>query len=383
MAPEVSVTPVAQRDVPVLGEWVATLDGYVNAQIQPQVSGYLIRQNYQEGSFVREGQVLFEIDPRPFEAVLDQARGALAQARGSLAQARGAQAQATAQLELAQINVRRDTPLAKARAIAQSQLDSETQVQKTAEANILTAQAGIETAQASIESAQAAIRTTELNLGFTKVRSLVDGVAGMAAVQIGNLVGPSTVLTTVSKVDPIKVYFPITEQEYLHVSGLSKTGRGDGWLRRAVPIPLQLTLSDGSVYPHTGHIVFTDRQVDSQTGTIRIVAAFPNPGNILRPGQFGRVSAVKESLRGALVVPQRAVSNFQGQYQVAVVGADNKVSVRNVTVGPRLGSLWVIESGVAAGERVVTEGTAKAPDGAVVSPKAATAAETAGQPKEN
>ncbi|MGA2772990.1 MAG: efflux RND transporter periplasmic adaptor subunit [Bryobacteraceae bacterium] len=383
MAPEVSVTPVAQRDVPVLGEWVATLDGYVNAQIQPQVSGYLIRQNYQEGSFVREGQVLFEIDPRPFEAVLDQARGALAQARGSLAQARGAQAQATAQLELAQINVRRDTPLAKARAIAQSQLDSETQVQKTAEANILTAQAGIETAQASIESAQAAIRTTELNLGFTKVRSLVDGVAGMAAVQIGNLVGPSTVLTTVSKVDPIKVYFPITEQEYLHVSGLSKTGRGDGWLRRAVPIPLQLTLSDGSVYPHTGHIVFTDRQVDSQTGTIRIVAAFPNPGNILRPGQFGRVSAVKESLRGALVVPQRAVSNFQGQYQVAVVGADNKVSVRNVTVGPRLGSLWVIESGVAAGERVVTEGTAKAPDGAVVSPKAATAAETAGQPKEH
>jgi membrane fusion protein (multidrug efflux system) len=366
MIPEVSVTAVAQQDVPVVGDWVATLDGYVNAQIQPQVSGYLIRQNYHEGSAVRQGQVLFEIDPRPLQAALDQARGALAQARGSLAQA-------TAQLELTQINVRRDTPLAKARAIAQSQLDSEIQAQKTAEANILTAQAAIETAQA-------AIRTTELNLEFTKVRSLVDGIAGIAAVQIGNLVGPSTVLTTVSRVDPIKVYFPITEQEYLQVSGLSKSRRGDGWLRRTVPIPLKLTLSDGSVYPHAGHVVFTDRQVDSQTGTIRIVAAFPNPGNILRPGQFGRVSAVKESLRGALVIPQRAVSNFQGQYQVAVVGADNKVSVRKVKVGPRIGSSWVIESGVTAGDRVITEGTAKAPDGAVVNPKAEPAT---GQPKAN
>jgi membrane fusion protein (multidrug efflux system) len=369
MIPEVSVAAVAQQDVPVSGEWVATLEGYVNAQIQPQVSGYLIRQNYREGSFVRQGQVLFEIDPRPFQAVLDQARGALAQARGSLAQA-------TAQLELTQINVRRDTPLAKARAIAQSQLDSEIQAQKTAEANILTARAAIETAEA-------AIRTAELNLEFTKVRSLVDGVAGIAAVQIGNLVGGSTVLTTVSKVDPIKVYFPITEQEYLHVSGLSKAGRGDGWLRHAASIPLQLTLSDGSLYPHTGRVVFTDRQVDSQTGTIRIVAAFPNPGNILRPGQFGRVSAVKESMHNALVIPQRAVSNFQGQYQVAVVGADNKVSVRNVKVGPRVGSSWVIESGVAAGERVVTEGTAKAPDGALVIPKVERASATAAQPKAN
>jgi len=383
MVPEVSVASVAQRDVPVMGDWVATLDGYVNAQIQPQVSGYLVKQNYQEGSFVRQGEVLFEIDPRPFQATLDQAKGALAQARGSLAQARGSLAQATAQLELTQINVRRDTPLAKARAIAQSQLDSEMQAQKTAEANILTAQAGTETAQAAIETAQAAIRNAELNLEFTKVHALVDGIAGIAAVQIGNLVGPSTVLTTVSRVDPIKVYFPITEQEYLHVSGLSTSGRGDGWLRRAVPTPLKLTLSDGSVYPHTGHVVFTDRQVDSQTGTIRIVAAFPNPGNILRPGQFGRVSAVKESMRGALVVPQRAVSNFQGQYQVAVVGADNRVSVRNVTVGPRVGSSWVIESGVAAGDRVITEGTAKAPDGALVSPKTAAAAETAGRAKAN
>jgi membrane fusion protein (multidrug efflux system) len=367
-ASEVSVTPVVEQDVPVMGDWVATLDGYVNAQIQPQVSGYLIRQNYKEGSFVRQGQVLFEIDPRPLQAALDQARGTLAQARGSLAQAK-------AQLELAQINVRRDTPLAKARAIAQSQLDSEVQGEKTAEANILTANAAIETAQA-------AIRTTELNLEFTQVHSLVDGIAGTAVVQIGNLVSPTTVLTTVSKLDPIKVYFPITEQEYLQVSGLLKSGHGDGWLRRSASIPLKLTLSDGTVYPHTGRIVFTDRQVDSQTGTIRVVAAFPNPGNILRPGEFGRISAVKESIHSALVIPQRAVSNFQGQYQVAVVGAGNKVSVRNVTVGPRVGSLWVISSGLAAGDRVVTEGAAKAPDGALVIPKTAPAAGSVPQPKD-
>jgi RND family efflux transporter MFP subunit len=366
---EVTVVPVVQQDVPVSGEWVATLDGYVNAQIQPQVSGYLIRQNYREGSLVHEGQVLFEIDPRPFQASLDQAKGQLAQARSQLAQA-------TAQLELTVINVNRDTPLAKARAISQSQLDSEIQAQKVAEANILSG-------KAAIESAQAAVKTAELNLEFTKVRSLVDGIAGTATLQIGNLVGPSTALTTVSKVDPIKVYFPITEQEYLKVSGAVKSERGDGWLRRAASTPLKLTLADGSVYPHSGHVVFTDRQVDSQTGTIRIVAAFPNPGNVLRPGQFARVSAVKESLRGALVVPQRSVSSFQGQYQVAVVGPDNKVNVRKVMVGPRLGSLWVIESGLAAGDRVVSEGTTKVADGALVVPQTAAPTAPAAQPKAN
>jgi len=354
--PEVLVTTVLQQDVPVTGEWVATLDGYVNAQIQPQVSGYLIRQNYREGSFVHEGEVLFEIDPRPFEATLAQAKGQLAQAKGQLAQAK-------AQLDLARINVKRDTPLAKARAIAQSQLDTEIQAEKTAEANI-------ETAKAAIQTAEAAIQTAELNLGFTKVRALVDGIAGIAAVQIGNLVGPSAVLTTVSKVDPIKVYFPISEQEYLGVAGLIKSGRGDGWLRKAGSVALQLVLADGSLYPHSGRIVFTDRQVDAQTGTIRIVGAFPNPGNILRPGQFGRVRAVKETRRAALLVPQRAVGHVQGQYQVAVVGDDNKVNIRQVTLGPRADTLWVIEKGLHPGERVITEGITKVAQGMTVVPKA-------------
>jgi membrane fusion protein (multidrug efflux system) len=354
--PEVLVTTVLQQDVPVTGEWVATLDGYVNAQIQPQVSGYLVRQNYREGSFVHEGEVLFEIDPRPFEATLAQAKGQLAQARGQLSQAK-------AQLDLARINVKRDTPLAKARAIAQSQLDTEIQAEKTAEANI-------ETARAAIQTAEAAIQTAELNLGFTKVRALVDGIAGIAAVQIGNLVGPSTVLTTVSKVDPIKVYFPISEQEYLHVTGLAKSGSGDAWLRKAGAVSLQLVLADGTLYRHSGRIVFTDRQVDAQTGTIRVVGAFSNPGNILRPGQFGRIRAIKETRRGALLVPQRAVGHVQGQYQVAVVGDDNKVNIRQVTLGPRADTLWVIDKGLNPGERVITEGITKVSQGMTVVPKA-------------
>lgn len=383
-AQEVSVTAVIQKDVPISGEWVATLDGFVNAQIQPHVTGYLVRQNYREGSYVRKDEVLFEIDPRPFEAVLDQAKGQLAQARGQLAQAEGQLAQSVARLELAQINVKRDKPLAQSRAISQSQLDSEVQAEKTAEATVVTSKAGIETAKASIQAAEAAVKTAELNLGFTKVTALVEGIAGIAAVQIGNLVSPTTVLTTVSKVDPIKVYFPISEQEYLKVTGLSKSGRGDGWLRKAGSVPLKLTLSDGSLYPHNGRIIFTDRQVDAQTGTIRIVGAFPNPGNILRPGQFGRVSAVKETARGALLVPQRAVSEVQGQHQVAVVGSGNRISLRNVTAGPRIGPLWVIESGLKLGEMVVSEGTSKVGDGAVVTPRTeAPPTASAGQQKED
>ncbi len=352
-----------------MGEWVATLEGFLNAQIQPYVSGYVIRQDYREGAFVHKGDVLFEIDPRPFEAALDHARGQLAQARGQLAQAEGQLAQAGALLELAQINVKRDTPLAAVRAIAQSQLDSELQAEKTAQANIATGKAAIITANASIQTAEAAVRTAELNLGYTKVRSLVDGIAGIAAIQIGNLVSPQTALTTVSQVDPIRAYFPITEQEYLKVSGLTKSGSGDGWMKKGSTVPLKLVLADGSVYGHTGRIYFTDREVDAKTGTIRVVATFPNPGNILRPGQFGRVQATKETIKGAVVVPQRAVSEIQGQRQIAVVGTDNRVSLRNVTVGPRVDSRWVIESGVKPGELVVTEGASKIGDGVAVTPK--------------
>jgi membrane fusion protein, multidrug efflux system len=351
----VEVVTVTQKDVSVYGEWVATLDGYVNATIQPQVSGYLIKQDYREGSFVHKGDVLFEIDPRPFQAVLDQAKGQVAQAQGQLAQAQ-------AQLGLARINVKRDTPLAQARAIAQSQLDNDTQTEAQNEALI-------KTAEASIQAAQAAVEAAELNLGFTQVRSLIDGVAGIATTQIGNLVGQSTVLTAVSKVDPIKVYFPISEQEYMRVAGKIKLARSDDFLRQSDQVPLQLTLASGDIYPHSGRIIFTDREVDQQTGTIRVVGAFANPGNILRPGQFGRVRALTGLRKAALLVPQRSVTELQGRNEVAVVLANNKVSIRQVKVGERSGEMWVIESGLNPGERVITEGLAKVQDGATVNPE--------------
>ena len=353
--PEVLVTPVAQKDVPIYGDWVATTDGYVNANIQPQVSGYLVEQKYREGSFVHKGDILFEIDPRPFQAVLDQARGQLAQARGQLAQAQ-------AQFGLAEINVKRDTPLAAARAIAQSQLDNDVQARAQSDAQVKTAQANIQTYQAAVEQA-------ELNLGFTHVRSLIDGIAGIATTQIGNLVGPSTILTAVSQLDPIKVYFSISEQEYLSLAGRIRRGGGVDFLRANSAVPLQLTLSSGTIYPHPGRIIFADRQVNSQTGTIRIVGEFPNPGNVLRPGQFGRIRAETMLKKGALLVPQRAVTELQGRYQVAVVGPDNRVILRSVQVGDRVGPMWIIDSGLQKGDRVVSEGTAKVADGTLVTPK--------------
>ena len=352
--PEVLVTSVTERSVPIYGDWVATLDGYVNANIQPQVSGYLIKQNYREGSFVHKNQILFEIDPRPFQAALDQARGQLAQARGQLAQAQ-------AQLGLAIINVKRDSPLAAARAIAQSQLDNDVQTQAQDEAQVKAAQANIETNQAAVEQAA-------LNLGFTHVRSLIDGIAGIATTQIGNLVGPTTILTSVSQVDPIKAYFPISEQEYMALAG-KIGGAGPDLLRANSAVPLQLTLANDSIYPHQGRIVFADRQVNSQTGTIRIAGAFVNPGNVLRPGQFGRIRAMTAMKKDALLVPQRAVTELQGRYLVAVVGANNRVNIRNVQVGDRVGPLWIVSSGVKAGERVVSEGTSKVRDGVMVTPR--------------
>jgi RND family efflux transporter MFP subunit len=337
----VGVVKAIQMDVPVHAEWVATLEGYVNAQIQPQVPGYLISQNYTEGSYVHKGDVLFQIDPRPFQAALDQAKGQLAQAR--------------AQLYLADVNVKRDTPLVKERAVAQSQLDTETAAQMQA--------------RAAIQAAEAAVEQAELNLGFTSVRSLVDGIAGIATTQMGNLVSPTTVLTTVSKVDPIKVYFPISEQEYLQFTSrlLKRTSAGD-LLRASDSKALDLILSDGSTYAHKGRVIFTDRQVDPQTGTIRVVGAFPNPGNILRPGQFGRVRALIGVRQGAVLVPQRCVTELQGTYEVAVVASQNKISIRKVKVGDRVGPLWVINEGLAPGEGIVSEGTSKVRDGMSVTP---------------
>jgi RND family efflux transporter MFP subunit len=337
--PVVEVAPVIQKDVPVQGEWVGTLEGYVNAQIQPQVSGYLIRQDYHEGALVRKGQLLFEIDPRPFQAVLDQAKGQLAQAE--------------AQMANAELNVNRDIPEAEAHAIPQSQLDTDTQ--------------SLRGAKAAVEAGQAAVEQADLNLGYTRVVSLIDGIAGINTVQVGNLVGPSTVLTAVSQVSPIKVYFPISEQEYLRMADGGGPGSVD-FLTHASRIPLQLTLADGSAYPHPGTIIFADRQVNTQTGTIQIVGEFPNSRNLLRPGQYARIQTPTGNITGALLVPQAAVNQQQGTYQVTVVGADNRAQLRTVQVGPTVGTLWVITSGLKAGERVIAVGADKAKEGGLVDP---------------
>ena len=366
--PDVGVVTVLQKDVPIYGDWVATLDGYVNANIQPQVSGYLIKQDYQEGSFVHKDDVLFEIDPRPFQAALDQAQGQVAQAQGQRSQAEGQLAQARAQLALAEINVKRDTPLADAHAIAQSQLDNDVQTRAQAEALIKTDEGAIQASKAAIQAAEAAVEQAQLNLGFTKVRSLIDGIAGIASIQIGNLVSPTTVLTTVSSVDPIKASFSISEQEYLELAGKIRSNTRD-LLSRGSPVPLQLTLSNEKTYGHQGRIIFADRQVDPQTGTIRIIGAFANPGNLLRPGQFGRIRAMTGFHPRALLVPQRAVSELQGRRQVAVVGPDNRVAIREVQTAERSGEMWIIANGLKPGERVVSEGTSKVAAGATVNPK--------------
>lgn len=351
----VSVVRVVTTDVPLKGEWVGTLDGFVNANIQPQVSGYLVRQLYREGSEVSKGEVLFQIDPRPFEDALHQAQGQLGQAQGQLGQAQ-------AQLGLAQINVNRDTPLAEEHAIAQSQLDNDKQ-------QALQAQASVRTAEASIAAAQASVANAKLNLGFTQVRSLISGVAGQATTQVGNLVSPQSVLTSVSQLDPIKVYFSISDSEYLALVQRAESGHRD-LLHSEGNLPLTLTLTNGQVYPHTGHIVFVDRQMNQQTGAIRIAAAFPNPGNILRPGQFGRIAANTEVLRNALLVPQLAVTELQGIQQVDTVSPDNKVHIVNVTLGPQIGQDWVVKSGLAPGSEVITDNLQKLREGMAVSPHA-------------
>src|SRR6202041_1160845 len=349
----VSVFQVEPSNVPVSNEWVGTLDGYVNAQIQPQANGYLIKQNYREGAQVAKGQILFEIDPRPFQAALDQAKGQLAQAQGQVLQAQ-------AQLGLAEINVKRDTPLAQARAIAQSQLDNDVQTKAQTEASVASAKASVAAAQAAVENAQ-------LNLGFTHVRSLITGVAGQATTQVGNLVNTQSVLTAVSQLDPIKVYFSISDAEYLALVARARQAGGD-LLSGKAELPLSLALADGTKFPYTGHVVFVDRQMNQQTGAIRIAASFPNPGNVLRPGQFGRVTAETEIRHGALVVPQVAVQEMQGIEQVYLAGTDNHVHVANIVLGPQYGTDWIVNSGVRPGERVIVNNLQKLRDGAPVSP---------------
>jgi membrane fusion protein (multidrug efflux system) len=349
----VTVVQVEPADVPLTGEWVGTLDGYVNAQIQPQANGYLVKQNYREGAEVAKGQVLFEIDPRPFQAALDQANGQLDQAKGQVLLAQ-------AQLGLAQINVNRDTPLAQAHAIAQSQLDNDTQQKAQTEASV-------KSAQASVAAAEAAVANAKLNLGFTEVRSLISGVAGQATTQVGNLVNTQSVLTSVSQLNPIKAYFSISDSEYLALTQRTRQGGGD-LLKNAATVPLTLTLSNGEAYPHKGRIAFVDRQMNPQTGSIRIAAAFPNPGNILRPGQFGRVKADTELRHNALLIPQVAVIEFQGLHQVYIAGADGKAHVTTVTLGSQIGDSWLVENGIASGDKVIVDNLQKLREGAPVAP---------------
>jgi RND family efflux transporter MFP subunit len=349
--PEVQVVQVEQRDVPIYNEWVGTLEGLVNAQIRPQVTGYLLRQVYKEGAFVKRGELLFEIDPRTFQAAVDQAKAQHANAQQQLALAEANQVKA-------QLDVDRYVPLAKEQAVTQQALDNAVQTNLAAQAQVRAAKAQIEGARAQVEAAQ-------LNLGFTKIVSLIDGVAGIAQAQIGDLVGPTTLLTTVSTLDPIKVYFPVSEQGYLnYMKENPDVAKGPLRERDA----LELILADGSLYPQKGDFAFADRQVDVKTGTLRVEGLFPNPGNILRPGQFARVRAVLRNRTGALLVPQRAVTELQGTYQVGVVGEGNKIEIRPVKVRERVGTEWIVE-GLKLGEKVVAEGIQRVSAGMTVNPK--------------
>lgn len=412
---DVEVVPVKQEDVPLYSEWIGTTEGLVNADIKAQVTGYLLRQDYKEGSFVKKGQLLFEIDPRPFQAALDQANGQVAQFEGQLEQAKSQVVQAEAQVaqsdsqlvqaqaQLAQaqanqvksqLDVNKYTPLAEQKAVTQQEYDNAVQSNVVAKAEIDAAKARVETARAQlratnaqigtakaaiqtvngqIENAKAAVRTAQLNLGFTRIVAPIDGIAGLAQAQVGDLVQPnnpnSPLLTTISTVDPIKVYFTLSEQEYLAFTKRNLIAARHG--ASVAQLELQLILADGSTYPESGSFYFADRQVEQKTGSIRIAGIFLNPGNVLRPGQYGRVRAVTSTKNDALLVPQRAVTQLQGGYQVAVVGSDNKIEMRTVKVGEHSGSMWIVEEGLKPGETVVVEGIQRVRTGVIVNPKPA------------
>lgn len=331
--PEVVVTNVIQKDVPIFSEWVGTTVGFVDARIRPRVQGYLLKQTYEDGATVKAGQLLFLIDDRDYKAALDQAEGTLARQR--------------ANLQKNKLDLDRYKPLAAEGAVSRQELDNAEQATRAS--------------QAEVQSAQAAVEVAKLNLGWTRVLSPIDGIAGIAPVQIGDLVTPTTILTTVSQVNPIKVNCQISEQEYLRYANAIKEHEQTG---RAKEEPdLQLILSNGTIYPYIGHVYRVNRQVDVQTGTIEVQGIFPNPEAILRPGQYAKVRSAVETRPKALLVPQRAVQETQGQYQVAVVGSDNKVTMKNVKPGDRVGNLWIITQGLSPGERVVTEGLQKVTDG--------------------
>jgi membrane fusion protein (multidrug efflux system) len=336
--PDVVVAEVVQKDVPVFQEWVGTTEGNISAQIRARVQGYLQKRTYEEGSLVHTGDLMFVIDPRPYEAALAQAKGDLGRAEAALTKT--------------QQDVARYTPLAAQNAISQEELDNAVQASRAA--------------KAAADSARATVEKAQLNLDWTQVKSPIDGIAGIAVAQVGDLVSESTLLTTVSQVDPIKVSVPISEQDYLKFAS-----------RLSVPPPsdregkLELVLSDGTVYPERGKVSVANREVDVKTGTLMVVALFPNRRNLLRPGQYAKVRATTDTHKDALLVPERGVQDLQGTRQVAVVGADNKVSMRSVQTGPSMGNLIVINAGLKPGERVVVEGVQKVRDGVTVNPKPA------------
>ena len=361
--PVVEVAQVARRDVPVYGEWIGTLTGQVNADIKAQVTGYLLTRDYKEGSYVRKGQLLFQIDPRPFQAALDQAKGQLAQAQAQLVQDQAQVATAEANQLKSQLDVDKYGPLAKAEAVSKQDFDDANQANVANKAQVEAAKAAILAAKAQIQAYQAAVETASINLGFTRIASPVDGIAGIAQAQVGDLVSTSSgSLTTVSTLDPIRDYFTVSEQEYLALQKRFSEQNTDRW-------ELELTLADGTIYPHQGEFYFADRQVNQNTGAIQLAALFANPGNVLRPGQYGKIRAVIRVQQNALVIPQAAVNEQQGSYLVAVVGKDGRVAMRPVQAGERTGTMWVIQDGLKPGEPVVVEGQQNLRQGMAVQTK--------------
>jgi membrane fusion protein (multidrug efflux system) len=349
-SPVVEVAPVEQRDVPINGEWIGTLTGQVNADVKAQVTGYLLTRNYKEGSFVRKGQLLFEIDPRPFQAALDQSKGQLAQAQALLIQDQAQLATAKANQLKSQLDVEKYGPLAKVDAVSKQDFDNATQTNLANQAQVQAAEAAIVSAKAQIQANQAAVETAAINLNFTRIVSPIDGISGIAQAQVGDLVSTSSSpLTTISTLDPIRDYFTVSEQQYLALQKRFSDSEKDHW-------KLQLILADGTTYQQEGQFYFADRQVNPNTGAIQLAALFPNPGNVLRPGQYGKVRAIVRVQQNALLIPQAAVNEQQGSYLVAVVDKDNRVSMRPVQVGQRTDTMWVIDGGLKQGDRVIVEG---------------------------
>jgi membrane fusion protein (multidrug efflux system) len=331
--PGVTVTAVVQKDVPIYQEWVGTMTGNIDADIRPKVEGFLLSRLYLEGSFVQKGQPLFRLDPRQAQAAVEQSQGQLERAQAVLAQA--------------DIDVNRYTPLVAQKAVSQAELDKANTLKRAGEAEV--------------SGAQAALDNAKLNQAWTTVVSPISGIAGIAKVGIGDLMTPNTVMATVSAVDPVYVDFSITEQDYLRFVR-EKAGQS------AARKNLELILGDGTVFPHRGRVLLVNRAVDTHTGTIQVRAEFPNPGNLLRPGQYARIRAVTEERKNALLVPQRAITELQGIYQVGIVGADNKVSIKSVKLGPQFSDLWVVDSGIEPGDKVVVDGLQRLKDGMVVAP---------------